>query len=237
MTQSKAVVILSGGQDSTTCMAIAATQFEELYAITFDYGQRHRVEVESAEAVAKLLGAKHHQTLHIPRVLGGTSPLVSDNPLGTYASVEELPGGVEPTFVPGRNLLFLTLAANYATQVGARDLFTGLCQADYGGYFDCRQTFVDAAQVALGEAIYGDPQGFKIHTPLMDLSKSESVTLAAQVLGERFDEVFENTHTCYAGVRGGCGECHACLLRDRGFQEAGIADPLWRIKPRAGVLV
>ena len=230
MKKDKCLVILSGGQDSTTCAAIACQQFDEVHAITFGYNQRHAVEIESAVEVGKSLGVASHEIIRMGAILKGTSPLVSDNHLGEYNSPDELPGGVEPTFVPSRNILFLTIASNRAAVLGVRDLFVGLCQADFAGYWDCRQSFVDAMQVAIGEGVYGEPDYFKIHTPLMDLTKAESINLAAEVLGERFNEVFQHTHTCYAGVKGGCGKCHACILRDRGFHESGIDDPIWKYR-------
>ncbi|NEO30023.1 MAG: 7-cyano-7-deazaguanine synthase QueC [Symploca sp. SIO3C6] len=230
VSKSKALCVLSGGQDSTTCAALACQQFDEVHAITFDYGQRHLVELESAITIAKKLKLTSHEIVKLGPILKGTSPLVSDNPLGQYKSAEELPGGVEPTFVPARNILFLTLAANRAAVRGIKDIFIGVCEADFAGYYDCRQVFVDAMAKALGEGIWGNPTSFVIHTPLMQLTKAESVKLAVDVLGDRFQEVLELTHTCYAGVKGGCGKCHACLIRDRGFLEAGIEDPIWKFR-------
>lgn len=227
---SKALVILSGGQDSTTCLAVAKQRFTEVHAVTFEYGQKHAIELESARCVAELMGVASHEVIALGRILAGTSPLVSDTPLGKYDSPDELPGGVEPTFVPGRNLLFLTLAANRAAVFGITDLFTGLCEEDFGGYFDCRKVFVDAMATALGEGIWGTPDAFTIHTPLMHLNKADSVRLAVDVLGDQFEAVMGETHTCYDGVKGGCGKCHACHLRDRGFKDAGIDDPIWRYR-------
>lgn len=227
---SKALVILSGGQDSTTCLAVAKQRFTEVHAVTFEYGQKHAIELESARRVAELMGVASHEVIALGRILAGTSPLVSDTPLGKYDSPDELPGGVEPTFVPGRNLLFLTLAANRAAVFGITDLFTGLCEEDFGGYFDCRKVFVDAMATALGEGIWGTPDAFTIHTPLMHLNKADSVRLAVDVLGDQFEAVMGETHTCYDGVKGGCGKCHACHLRDRGFKDAGIDDPIWRYR-------
>lgn len=231
MTRSKALCVLSGGQDSTTCAAIACQQFEQVHAITFDYGQRHVVELESAIAIAKALHLASHEIIQLGPILKGTSPLVSNTPLGQYNSTEELPGGVEPTFVPARNILFLTLAGNRAAVLGIKDIFIGVCEADFAGYYDCRQVFVDAMAQAIGEGIWGVPDSFIIHTPLMQLTKAESVNLAVEVLGDRFEEIFALTHTCYAGIKGGCGKCHACLIRDRGFSQAGVADPIWQFRP------
>jgi 7-cyano-7-deazaguanine synthase len=121
----------------------------------------------------------------------------------------------------------MTLAANRAAAWGIRDIFTGLCQADYGGYPDCEQPFVDKMADAISQGLWANREQLRFHTPLMDLSKAESVKLAAEVLGDKFAEVFKNTHTCYAGVKGGCGKCHACILRDKGFRDAGVPDPLW----------
>jgi 7-cyano-7-deazaguanine synthase len=230
MTGSKALCVLSGGQDSTTCVALACRQFEQVHAITFDYGQRHLIELESAIAIAKAFHLSSHEIIQLGPILKGTSPLVSDTPLEQYDSTQDLPGGVEPTFVPARNLLFLTVAANRAAVLGIKDIFMGVCEADFAGYYDCRQVFVEAMATAIGEGVWGDPDAFVIHTPLMHLTKAESVQLAVEVLGDRFDEIMVLTHTCYAGVKGGCGKCHACLIRDRGFTVAGVADPIWKFR-------
>jgi 7-cyano-7-deazaguanine synthase len=229
--QTKALVVLSGGQDSTTCLAVAKSQFEEVHAVTFNYGQRHMTEIESAIAVAQAVGVSSHEIIDLgATILKSSSPLVSNNPVGRYQSADELPGGVEPTFVPGRNILFLTIAANRAAALGIRAIFTGVCEEDFGGYFDCRQAFIDAMQASIGEGIAGNPSYFLIHTPLMNLTKKDSVLLAQEMLGTDFDRVMGLTHTCYNGVKGGCGECHACILRDRGFKDAGIADPIWALR-------
>ncbi|UBF25998.1 7-cyano-7-deazaguanine synthase QueC [Kovacikia minuta CCNUW1] len=229
----KALCVLSGGQDSTTCAALAIQQFDQVHAITFDYGQRHRIELESAIAIAKAFNLASHEVIEIGSILKSTSPLVADTPLEHYNSTEELPGGVESTFIPSRNILFLTLASNRATVLNIRDIFMGVCETDFAGYYDCRQVFIDAMSKALGEGVWGNPKAFTIHTPLMQLTKAESVKLAMSLLGDRFPDIFELTHTCYAGVKGGCGNCHACLLRDRGFTQAGIPDPIWKFRSSA----
>lgn len=230
MSGSKALCVLSGGQDSTTCVALACQQFEQVHAITFDYGQRHVIELESSHAVAEAFKLSSHEIIQLGPILKGTSPLVSDTPLEQYESTEELPGGVESTFVPARNILFLSIAANRAAVLGIKDIFMGVCEADFAGYYDCRQVFVDAMGTAISEGVWGDPNAFAIYTPLMHLTKAESVQLAIEVLGDRFAEIMALTHTCYAGVKGGCGKCHACLIRDRGFIEAGVADPIWKFR-------
>jgi 7-cyano-7-deazaguanine synthase len=227
---SKALVVLSGGQDSTTCAVIAKSQYSNVHAITFNYGQRHLAEIESATKIAKLLGIKHEIIDIGSGILKGDSPLISGNQLGLYNGVDELPGGVEPTFVYGRNILFLTIAANRAACLGASNIYIGVCQADFAGYWDCRQSFIDKMQDALNEGIYGEDR-LSIITPLMDLTKAESVLVAHELMGEQlFNDVFALTHTCYAGVKGGCGKCHACILRDKGFRDAGIDDPIWQFR-------
>jgi 7-cyano-7-deazaguanine synthase len=226
----KALVILSGGQDSTTCTALACRDYDEVHAVTFEYNQRHRIELESASAVSKAFGLASHEIIQLGPILKGTSPLVSDTELGQYNSPEELPGGLEPTFIPGRNILFLSIAANRAYCLGITEMIIGVCEADFGGYWDCRQLFVDAMAKALGEGMYGQPDTLQIRAPLMYLTKAETVKLSHAVLGERFEEIMAMSHTCYAGVKGGCGKCHACILRDRGFKEAGIPDPIWKFR-------
>ncbi|MFM6345039.1 MAG: 7-cyano-7-deazaguanine synthase, partial [Dolichospermum sp.] len=135
----KALVVLSGGQDSTTCAVIARNQFDSVFGITFNYGQRHLTEVQSAIKISQKLDISLEILDLGDSILKGTSPLISNSKLGQYESADELPTGVEPTFVPARNILFLTLAANRAAVLGINDLFTGVCQADFAGYWDCRQ--------------------------------------------------------------------------------------------------
>lgn len=227
---SKALIVLSGGQDSTTCAVIAKQQFNEVFAVTFNYGQKHLTEIQSAIKIAEFLSTPLEIIDLGASILKGNSPLISGNKLGVYDSPEELPSGVEPTFVGGRNILFLTIAANRADCLGITDIFTGVCQADFAGYWDCRQVFINKMQNALNEGFYGDER-FNLHTPLMDFTKSESVKLAYEILGaDRFNKLFALTHTCYAGIKGGCGKCHACILRDKGFVDAGINDPIWQFR-------
>jgi 7-cyano-7-deazaguanine synthase len=215
---SKAVVVLSGGQDSTTCLYWALDRFGDgnVEALTFDYGQRHRIELECAEKVAQHAGVAH-TTLPIDTfsALGGTSLTDAELP------VEDAPGdGLPNTFVPGRNLVFLTFAAAFAWQRDIVHLVTGVAQTDYSGYPDCRQHTIDALEETLRR---GMERTFTIHTPLMKLSKKETVELARE-LGAL--DAMALTHTCYEGQRPPCGECPACRLRAKGFLEAGIADPL-----------
>ena len=213
----KAVVMLSGGLDSATVLAIAREQGYTTYALSFDYGQRHRHELEAARTIAKLAGAAF--TI-VPcdsfTALGGNALT------GTSAVPEGVPpdGTIPATFVPGRNLLFLTLAAAWAYQRGITDLITGVCQTDYSGYPDCRADTMVALQAALRA---GMNSPFVIHTPLMHMTKAESVLLMRD-LG-RLD-LLAHSHTCYNGFVPPCGTCPSCLLRAKGFAEAGVRDPL-----------
>ncbi len=215
---SKAIVVLSGGQDSTTCLYWALDRFGDagVEALTFDYGQRHRIELECAAKVAQYAGVAH-TTLPIDTfsALGGNA--LTDSGM----QVAEPPdNGLPNTFVPGRNLIFLTFATAFAWQRGIGDLVTGVAQTDYSGYPDCRRETIDAMEKTLK---LGMERTFTIHTPLMNLSKKETVELARD-LGAL--DAMAMTHTCYNGERPPCGECPACRLRARGFQEAGVADPL-----------
>lgn len=222
----RALVVLSGGQDSTTCLYWAMQRFDEVHAITFDYGQRHRIEVEAARRIAGLAGIASHEVIAIPDVLRSSSPLL--NPaagLETYSNFEEMDGiigsRIELTFVPLRNAFFLTLAANIAHSKGCGTLVTGVCQEDNANYPDCRATFVEAQQDALNMAM--GAKTFDIAAPLMSMSKSESILLAQSLPGCM--EAIALSHTCYAGTTPPCGECHSCVLRAHGFAEAGVADP------------
>lgn len=212
----KAVVVLSGGQDSTTCLYWALRQFGDVEALTFDYGQRNRIELDCAAQVAKHAGVVH-TTLPIDTFAAMGGNALTDSEI----AVEEAPGsGLPNTFVPGRNLIFLTFAAAFAWQRDMADLVTGVAQTDYSGYPDCRRGTIDAVEQSL---TLGLERTIRIHTPLMNLTKKETVELARD-LGAI--DAMALTHTCYNGQRPPCGTCPACQLRARGFLEAGIADPL-----------
>lgn len=227
-TQTRAVVVLSGGQDSTTCLYAAIEQGYEVHAVTFDYGQRHRVEIESAKLIAQLAGVASHEILQLGPILKGTSPLVSDEPLEQYADHASLPGGLEKTFVPMRNQLFLTIAANRAYVLNCRDMFTGVCEEDYGGYPDCRRYFVNMFEAACNAGTFtGEPgtiPSLRVHTPLMRLTKAASVRLALELPG--CYGALAYSHTSYDGQYPPTGHDHATLLRAKGFEEAGVPDPL-----------
>lgn len=223
----KALVVLSGGQDSTTCVFWAKQHFDEVHAITFDYNQRHKIEIDAAKKIADLAGVKSHKIVTLGPILGGTSPLVSDEKLEEYPD-GELPGGLEKTFVPMRNQTFLTVAANHAYVLGARNLVTGVCQEDYGGYPDCRRVFIDSLESACNLGTFTGEDGaldaLTIHTPLMFLTKAESVDLAKRIPG--CYDALAWSHTDYNGDYPPTGSNHATVLRAQGFEAAGAPDPL-----------
>ncbi|EGR2025380.1 7-cyano-7-deazaguanine synthase QueC [Vibrio cholerae] len=207
----KAVVVFSGGQDSTTCLVQALKEFDEVHAITFDYGQRHKLEIEVAQQLAKQLGVTAHKVMDVSLLneLAISSLTRDDIPVSHELQANGLPN----SFVPGRNILFLTLAGIYAYQIGATTVITGVCETDFSGYPDCRDEFVQAMNQALAK---GMDLPLMIRTPLMWLNKAETWALADQ-LGA-LDLVRHQTLTCYNGLIGdGCGECPACGLRQAGL--------------------
>lgn len=223
----KALVVLSGGQDSTTCLFWAKQYFDEVHAITFDYGQRHRLELDAAQTVARQAQVVSHYTVGIPGLLKSTSPLVNSGAkLETYTdfkSMDKTIGNrVELTFVPMRNALFLNIAANYAISMGIRTLVTGVCEADNANYPDCRKAFIDAQMLTINMAL--GINDFVIETPLIHMSKRESIRLAMSLPG--CTDALAFSHTCYSGQFPPCGKCHSCVLRAHGFEEAGVIDPL-----------
>ncbi|WP_110111671.1 7-cyano-7-deazaguanine synthase QueC [Bacillus sp. CGMCC 1.16541] len=208
--QEKAVVVFSGGQDSTTCLFWALKNFKEVETVTFQYGQRHSKEIEVAKEIAAELGVKH--TVLDMSLLSQLAPnALTRNEI----DIEHNEGDLPTTFVDGRNLLFLSFAAVLAKNAGARHLVTGVCETDFSGYPDCRDVFIKSLNVTLNLSM--DYQ-FVIHTPLMWIDKAETWGLADE-LGA-LDFVRERTLTCYNGIiADGCGECPACLLRKRGLND------------------
>lgn len=228
----KAMVVLSGGQDSTTCLYWAIQQGYDVHTVTFDYRQKHRRELESAMVVASMAGVEHTNVELVQlgaHILDGTSPLVNRSArLEQYKDHQSLPGGLEKTFVPMRNQLFLTVAANRAYCVGANVVITGVCEEDYGGYPDCRRMFIDAIERASSLGTFtNEPEtlpALQIKTPLMHLTKAATVRLACELPGCYRAVGF--SHTAYDGQYPPTGKDHASLLRAKGFEEAGIPDPL-----------
>jgi 7-cyano-7-deazaguanine synthase len=222
------IVLLSGGQDSTTALAWALHEFQGVRTVSFDYGQRHRVELEQADKISKELGAESHVVIPVEALswLGGAALTDKHVEVEAQASAESLNAhawahGLPSTFVPGRNMLFLTLAAAYGAKFGIYDLVIGICEQDRSGYPDCRFEFAEAAQVALSLAL-DEPVG--IHTPLVSVSKADTWRMAYE-LGI-LDVIIRDTHTCYHGDRTelrewgyGCGKCPACVERARGWFE------------------
>ena len=216
----QALVVLSGGQDSTTCLYWAIKKFgiECVSSVTFDYGQRHRIELDCAQEIAAFAGVPN-VVLPIDTfaALGGNALTDTSVDVETQIDAET---GLPNTFVPGRNLIFLTFAAAFAYQRGIANLVTGVAQTDYSGYPDCRAETMTALQSALRAGMESD---IRIHTPLMQLSKQETVEPARE-LGAL--PALAMTHTCYNGERPPCGHCPACELRAKGFADAGVTDPL-----------
>lgn len=206
----KAVVVFSGGQDSTTCLLWAKEQFAEVETVTFDYGQRHKYEIQCATQIAEEQGVK--QTVLDMSLLNQLAPnALTRNDMDISEGDEGMPN----TFVDGRNHLFLSFAAVLAKQLGARHLVTGVCETDFSGYPDCRDNFIKSLNVTLNLAM---DYPFVIHTPLMWLDKADTWELADRM--NALDYVRQNTLTCYNGIKGdGCGECPACQLRQAGLDK------------------
>ena len=215
---------MSGGLDSTTCLALARKQGYECYALSFDYGQRHQFELEAAERVAAHFGVAGRLVLKLPLDVFGGSALTEEIDVPKGRSSAEMGDGIPITYVPARNTIFLSLALAWAETLECSDIFIGVNALDYSGYPDCRPEYIEAyermANLATKSAVEGRTR-LKIHTPLMRLNKAEIVRLAGE-LGVPFGL----THSCYDPGPGGepCGECDACLLRRKGFEEAGIED-------------
>ncbi|MCO4327412.1 7-cyano-7-deazaguanine synthase QueC [Staphylococcus agnetis] len=204
----KALVVFSGGQDSTTCLFYATAHFKEVELVTFEYGQRHAQEIEVAKKIAAEQGLKHH-VLDMS-LLSQLSP----NALTSHDMTIDATDGVPNTFVPARNLLFLSFAGALAYQINAKHIITGVCETDFSGYPDCRDAFIKSMNVTMNLAMDKD---FVIHTPLMWLNKKETWALSDE-LGA-LDYIRTQTLTCYNGViADGCGECPACLLRQKGLE-------------------
>ncbi|HTX36723.1 MAG TPA: 7-cyano-7-deazaguanine synthase QueC [Bryobacteraceae bacterium] len=220
----KAVCLLSGGLDSSTCLAFALREGYSCYALSFDYGQRHRIELEAAARVAARLGAQQHLVLRVPLDAFGGSALTADLAVPKARSTAEMAHGIPITYVPARNTVFLSFALAWAEVLAAGDLFIGVNALDYSGYPDCRPEFIEAYQRMANLATKAGVEGrthLRIHAPLMELNKAQIVRLARDLGLD-----FSLTHSCYDPLPDGrpCGECDACLLRQKGFQEAGIED-------------
>ena len=220
-----AVILLSGGLDSATTGAIARSKGYALYALSVDYGQRHRHELEAARRVGESLGVRRHVTLQIDLRAFGHSALTDAIDVPKGRSAEEMSGAIPITYVPARNTVFLSLALGFAEVSGAADLFLGVNAVDYSGYPDCRPEYIAAFERMANLATKASVEGklkFKIHTPLVDLSKAEIIRR-----GTALGVDYSLTHSCYDPDAGGraCGACDSCILRLKGFAEAGLVDP------------
>jgi 7-cyano-7-deazaguanine synthase len=221
----RAVVLLSGGLDSTTTLALAAAERFEPYALSFDYGQRHRVELEAARRVARSLGVRVHRVAKIDPSIFGGSALTDDIDVPKSRRATEIAHGIPVTYVPARNTIFLSYALAWAETLRANDIFIGVNALDYSGYPDCRPEFIAAFEKMANLATKSGVEGshFKLHTPLIGLSKAEIIGKARD-LGIDFSLTF----SCYDPAPDGraCGLCDACQLRQKGFREAGVTDPI-----------
>lgn len=219
-----AVCLLSGGLDSTTCLAYAKRQGFTCYALSFDYGQRHKIELDRAARIATDLGAERHMIAKIGLDAFGGSALTAAIDVPKSRSTAQMGTGIPITYVPARNTIFLSFALAWAEVLGASDIFIGVNALDYSGYPDCRPEFIEAyermANLATRAGVEGSTR-LRIHTPLLRLTKSEIVKL-----GHELGVPFGLTFSCYDPDAAGqpCGQCDACLLRRKGFDEAGIED-------------
>jgi 7-cyano-7-deazaguanine synthase len=222
----KAVVLLSGGLDSTTTLAVAAAEGYEIYAISFRYGQRHSLEVESARKVATAAGVAKHLVVDFDmRAIGG-SALTDQIEVPKDRIDGEAAGGIPVTYVPARNTIFLSFALAWAETLGAEDIFIGVNARDYSGYPDCRPEYIEAfermANLGTKAGVEGR-LGLKIHTPLIAMTKAQIIKTGLDLGVD-----YSLTHSCYDPTRDGlaCGRCDSCMLRLKGFAEAGARDPL-----------
>ncbi|MFN8586666.1 MAG: 7-cyano-7-deazaguanine synthase QueC [Candidatus Eisenbacteria bacterium] len=220
----RAVVLLSGGLDSTTCLAWARAQGFECATLAVDYGQRHRVELEAAARVACALGSADHRTVRIDLSAIGGSALTADIAVPKGRDAHGMAAAIPVTYVPARNAVFLATALGFAETLGATELVAGMNAIDYSGYPDCRPEFVRAFEALAQLATKAGVEGarYTVHTPLMTLDKAGIIRL-----GRSLGVDYGMTHSCYDPSPEGlaCGECDSCLLRARGFREAGVADP------------
>jgi 7-cyano-7-deazaguanine synthase len=221
----KAICLLSGGLDSATCLAFASREGFECHALSFDYGQRHSVELDAARRVAEALGAANHRVAKIDLRVFGHSALTDDIAVPKGRDDAQMSADIPVTYVPARNTIFLSFALAWAEVLEANDIFIGVNALDYSGYPDCRPEFIEAFERMSNMATKSGVEGrtrIHIRTPLIALSKAEIVRL-----GTELGVPFGLTHSCYDPDASGrpCGQCDSCLLRARGFREAGVIDP------------
>lgn len=220
----KAVLCLSGGLDSATCLAIAKNQGFDVYALSFAYGQRHDVELEAAKTLAREMGAAEHRIAQLDLRLFGGSALTDDIAVPKDETVEDIAEEIPVTYVPARNTIFLSYALAYAEGIGAQDLFIGVNAVDYSGYPDCRPEYISAYETMANLATAASTDGgqkLTIHTPLIDMTKGDIIGT-----GTTLGVDYSKTLSCYDPTDAGlaCGHCHSCLLRQKGFADAGRED-------------
>ncbi len=220
-----AVVLLSGGLDSATTLAIARSRGYETYALSFDYGQRHRQELDAARKIANSLAAKEHRIIKIDNQIFAGSALINDVDVPKSRSEEEIGRGIPPTYVPARNTIFLAHALAWAETIPAGHIFIGANAIDYSGYPDCRPEFIALFETLANVGTKAGAEGarIQIHAPLIKLSKAEIIRKAVELNVD-----LSLTHSCYDSTPDGraCGECDSCQLRLKGFREAGVTDPI-----------
>lgn len=220
-----AVVLLSGGLDSTTTLAIAIAQGYATYALSFDYGQRHKIEIEAARRIVKSLGVKEHRIVEIDNRLFGDSALTDAVDVPKSRSEKEISAGIPVTYVPARNIIFLSHALAWAEMIPAGHIFLGVNAIDYSGYPDCRPEFIAMFETMANIGTKAGVEGrrFQIHAPLIKMSKTQIVRKAIEL-----DVDLALTHSCYDPTPEGraCGQCDSCQLRRKGFREAGVIDPI-----------
>ncbi len=220
-----AVVLLSGGLDSTTTLAIAIAQCYQAYTLSFDYGQRHRFELKAAQRVSNALGAKQHRVVKIDNQIFAGSALTDDVDVPKKRSKKEIGAGIPVTYVPARNTIFLSHALAWAEVIGAGHIFLGANAIDYSGYPDCRPEFIAMFETLANIATKAGLEGrrFQIHAPLIKFSKADIIRKALEL-----DVDLSLTHSCYDPSPKGlaCGQCDSCQLRLKGFREAGVVDPI-----------
>lgn len=218
----KAVVLLSGGMDSTTALYIAKSQGYEIYAISFNYGQRHFKELECAKIISEKADVKEHIIVNTNMDAWGGSALTDTSISVPDSNIHN--GKIPITYVPARNMIFLSFAASYAEVIGAQDIFIGVSEVDYSGYVDCRQEFIDAMENAINfgtVCAVEEGKKIKIHAPLVRMTKSDEIKL-----GIKLGVDYSLTWTCYRGEELACGTCDSCSLRLKAFKEAGKKDPI-----------
>lgn len=227
MSSNGAIVLLSGGLDSATCLAIARDAgFSPLYTMAFDYGQRHRNELAASATISRLMQAREHRIMHIDLRQFGGSALTADIAVPKDRDEKAMGADIPITYVPARNTIFLSYALAWAEVLDVRDVFIGVNAIDYSGYPDCRPDFIQAfekmANLATRMTTQGNPRPFRIHAPLQNLTKAQIIRR-----GTGLGVDYSQTHSCYDPSPEGlaCGHCDSCLLRRHGFEEAGIPDP------------